>query len=986
MTTEILRPNSNVNTLIDVYDYTNIDDNVTTGQAGDGLTCVFGRLNDNEQQRWGLTAPVEDFATVTSATVHLNSYDSESNSADQFLCRLLIGGAWTTATAIAIPAGSSAGWTSLTFNGSWTGSDFTAAQIELDGQAIGSSEEFQVDVLYVELDGTLAFSGFDYTGSGGLSIGGLAEDNLALAYDATGGLSLAGTSEAYPTLFYSGTGGLALAGASFLDVCPDAIACDSFSGDATSLATHYLDKVNNSSATQWSVINGTWTIESDELKINQEGTGILTVDVAQTDYAAELTYTVPTGTALMSQGFVIRYASGEYLRALYHATLNQLQIWTYESSTFTLRANQSKTLSGETTLELDVTGNQITITAEGTSCSYTSSLNNTASTIGITNIVVPASGTYTPTYFNQFTVFDNTVANIDATSTLSVSPGLIVRGIANCDATSSMAATADVIKLGIASSDSTSAVAATGNLISSNTAAIDGTSSLSATALVIHKGIASCDATSSISAQPTLIIDAGTSSCDATSSIEASGVVTKYGTASIDATSALSATGNLILGPIAGIDGTSAVDATGNLILGPTASTDTTSSMAVDPKLIVRSSADYDSTSSLEAYGNLISSNIAAIDSTSSLSAVPGRVIFGTSSCDATSSIEASGVVTKYGTASIDATSALSATANLIMGPIAAIDSTSNLAVTPKVIGLVSAACDAISSMTAAAKLTWRPTAASDATSALSVTSANLIRHIGCSISANSSIEIDPNVKISALANLDATSEINITPKVIGLNLASIDATSTLSVVPRIHTLGVSCAINGASSLSAAPNLVLRPTSAIIANSTFTINPTVVIDAEAVIEAISQLKLLGGFVPKNIIIELGKYLNAQSEITDIASQIHYGFRPDDTDLPAIVYLRINADHINEIDGLAGEVASRIDLVIYSYSYKTNRDLMKVLREKLSFFPDYLYSIQVADIDYGEPYDAIEYTEEGSARNIFRTTIPMEIWHNEDVTV
>ncbi|QDU81547.1 hypothetical protein Pla110_32890 [Polystyrenella longa] len=583
MTTDYLRPNSNVTSVFTVFDYTNIDDNVLTGAAGDGLSCTIDRTDDNEQQQWGLTAPVESFTEVTSCTVHLRSYNDDDGDTDVLHARLLLGGVWTGYQDITMGGGSYT-WTSCEITGSWSGSDFTSAQIELKTDSIASSDNFQLDVLYVELNGTGSVS-YDETGSGGCLLAGSAivkpdiiaethspsdstndtssgsvawtnvgniysadaavasvgplsstsnilkatdfgftlpdiqylsgieinitryanddncggaghrvtdtlvsllvdgtvsgtnnQDNFTPAnactsWDATsithtyggpnemwgldldstdittanfgcafqvngnradetafvdhvemtvyyqnsvpeifdeigsGGCVLSGEMVSDLTCNVTGDGGCVLSGGGFATTCPDSIACDNFTGTGINLTAHYLDALNGSNDEQWTIVNGTWTIDANRLKNEDEQSRLIYVDVGQSSYSATMTYDVPTGTANMFQGFITRYSNNtNYIRANYNALLEAFQIWTIQSGSFNLRASTSVSLSGTETLFLDVNGNSITLSDGSTSLTYETSFNNTATGLGITVGVVPASGTYTPTYIDSFNV------------------------------------------------------------------------------------------------------------------------------------------------------------------------------------------------------------------------------------------------------------------------------------------------------------------------------------------------------------------------------------------------------------------------------------------------------------------------------------------------------------------------------------------------------------------------------------------------------
>jgi len=163
-----------------------------------------------------------------------------------------------------------------------------------------------------------------------------------------------------------------------------------------------------------------------------------------------------------------------------------------------------------------------------------------------------------------------------------------------------------------------------------------------------------------------------------------------------------------------------------------------------------------------------------------------------------------------------------------------------------------------------------------------------------------------------------------------------------------------------------------------------TVLPTVLPIVTASINAISALTAVGGYRPKSIVQELGDYLQETSAITDIASNIYLGYLPESVTLPAIVYTRTRNIHINQLDGLAGVMEASITVELYSYSYLTNRNLMKAMRDSLSFYDGLMGSVMIDSIDFGEPVDSIEKMKEGSNQAIYKTTINLTVYHNENL--
>lgn len=152
MATEIIRPNSNNNTLWATFDYTNIDDVVTQPSAGDGAICAANRDDDNETQIWGLSAP-STLVSITQAVVWVYQTMENSNS-KTITVNLNIGGNWQTGQTFTSAIDQTLTWVSKTFTGTWTSADFASALVSLGIGTMGNADDFDVDVIYVELTGT----------------------------------------------------------------------------------------------------------------------------------------------------------------------------------------------------------------------------------------------------------------------------------------------------------------------------------------------------------------------------------------------------------------------------------------------------------------------------------------------------------------------------------------------------------------------------------------------------------------------------------------------------------------------------------------------------------------------------------------------------------------------------------------------------------------------------------------------------------------
>lgn len=163
MAVDYLRPSGNVNNVISVSTYANIDDNVLTGAAGDGLVCTFDRNDDNDQQVWFLTNLTNTYSSISKITYHCRIYDSEDGGNGTINFRLNLNGNWTAYKTVNFTGGSFA-WYSVSETGTWSNANFTVPKIEAQVGTLSSSDNYDIDVLYVEVSGTVPAGPTVYSG------------------------------------------------------------------------------------------------------------------------------------------------------------------------------------------------------------------------------------------------------------------------------------------------------------------------------------------------------------------------------------------------------------------------------------------------------------------------------------------------------------------------------------------------------------------------------------------------------------------------------------------------------------------------------------------------------------------------------------------------------------------------------------------------------------------------------------------------------
>ena len=159
MVQEFLDPNSNVNTLWDVYNYLGrIDDGVRQPSLppnGGTQRVSAAEGDDFEEQAYGMTNPVGSYDEITSIVVWVygNYVDTASPG-----CRIKVGGVYETEQPSGIALGGYA-WHSITFNGSWTQTEVNSLEISFNTFSMGKTGQIVIPGAYVQITGTEAVTG-----------------------------------------------------------------------------------------------------------------------------------------------------------------------------------------------------------------------------------------------------------------------------------------------------------------------------------------------------------------------------------------------------------------------------------------------------------------------------------------------------------------------------------------------------------------------------------------------------------------------------------------------------------------------------------------------------------------------------------------------------------------------------------------------------------------------------------------------------------
>jgi len=741
-------------------------------------------------------------------------------------------------------------------------------------------------------------------------------------------------SDTTPPYEETGSGGSVLGGSSYVTSCAqNAVMCDNFTGAYVDFDNHYIDQLNGSNDEQWNTntSNDDWLITGNQLQVDETGVRYLYADLEQADFYCVLNYSIADGSANNFQGIIFRWSDADnYFRVGYNPYLQKLQFWKHLNGSDELLSSKTVSVTGSTvTLEVNVSGIEFEASTNGSSPLEADSVfNQSATNIGVYNWR-DISGTLDPVYFDSVDFFDarilewaegGSIGSGSSVVTVNHSPQVAI------SASSTIAGNGTATHIPVTYNESTSGGVLSGSqaaltAIQIPSSAISGTSSVSISPLVVVNTIISTTGTSGNTALPTV-------ETAFTTQIDAESTVSTIPTVGIEPDSTINSTSEVTIQPLLAGEMSSSIAGTGTLNALPSVAGD------VDASIDAVSTLNSSKTRTVQADS--------ALNGTSSATINPQVIVNPESSVDSTSVLAVSGTVQNAETTSINGSSTVSAL--------------------PAVVNEMVSTISGSSSLNSSATLAVLATGSVDSVSSLVIVPQNIADQIG---------------------SISGTSAFSVLPTTINGDSLAIAVTSSLNSIPKVQAI-LNSSINGTSSLTPTAMLILDSESDIDSTTELNALPSVEPILTASIDAISALIANGGFRPKSIVQELGDYLQETSAITDIASDIYVGYLPEDVTLPAIVYTRIKNNHINQLDDLAGVMEASILIECYSYSYLTNRTLMKALRNNLSSFSGLMGSVNIDSIDFGEPLDSIEKMKEGSNKAIYKTTINLTVYHNENV--
>ena len=147
---EIVRPNSNVNTLWETYSYTNIDDYVEKPSTPSSDSVEAGSSDDYEEQIWGFD--VMSASNIVSVTaVHANIHAADGHvTGDHPSVRIKAGGVWSATQTAELEDG----WYTLIFYDVWSATDIDSLQLGINPRLVNNSEDIILDAIYCEVCGS----------------------------------------------------------------------------------------------------------------------------------------------------------------------------------------------------------------------------------------------------------------------------------------------------------------------------------------------------------------------------------------------------------------------------------------------------------------------------------------------------------------------------------------------------------------------------------------------------------------------------------------------------------------------------------------------------------------------------------------------------------------------------------------------------------------------------------------------------------------
>lgn len=149
MATQIIRPNSNYNTLWGTYDYAGFDLTTTNPSTPSGTGGVVSSTDDNEAQEWGLAAPGSS-GTITGAVVNIyGKYDNaDGGSLSGFTVNLYLNSYLGSSQ---FSLSTSYGWVTKTYSSLSISTSGLTGRIQVTSPTMGKHESANFPCIYVEL-------------------------------------------------------------------------------------------------------------------------------------------------------------------------------------------------------------------------------------------------------------------------------------------------------------------------------------------------------------------------------------------------------------------------------------------------------------------------------------------------------------------------------------------------------------------------------------------------------------------------------------------------------------------------------------------------------------------------------------------------------------------------------------------------------------------------------------------------------------------
>jgi hypothetical protein len=156
MTTETIRPNSNITTSAwGEYNYTAIDEVVTDPTAGDGTILTVGNADESNEQQWGLQTPSGTVGNVTSVVVKILA--RTNNTSDDFAAeitpKIRSNGVWYSATSGSIATNdTTCSWYTFTITNSMGAISTMSPAVAIFTDFVHKYCDLIIDTVYVNVN------------------------------------------------------------------------------------------------------------------------------------------------------------------------------------------------------------------------------------------------------------------------------------------------------------------------------------------------------------------------------------------------------------------------------------------------------------------------------------------------------------------------------------------------------------------------------------------------------------------------------------------------------------------------------------------------------------------------------------------------------------------------------------------------------------------------------------------------------------------